>query len=585
MSSNSNLKESDSNSMLEKEANGSLIASAAPETMNDKEKEDIDYILNKIVGGGDGADWAQWLVLIAISPIGFCAAFPLFMHLFACYEPRHRCYVHNCDTHSANSSLFSDNSTSTLNQPGWLSIAIPTNHTSREMLKSDEAFDPCNQYSAIGKDCTPSSFNSSSIEKCERYIYDQSVVTESFTTRFNLVCDAESQQMVLGVMVMVGLMLGSLIGGKLSDRYGRQRVMIGCVLVIVPTVMFAGYSKDFWTYAVLKFICTVALPCVWVSNHSLITEIFATEYRRTAVVVKELLWPIAGLALVAIFYLTRHWTYFHLWTGIFCALALPPLIIIPESPRWLSINRQSKKAEQVLLKIARWNQRNISDEQHVKLSSILKQIETECEQQHEKDLGFLDMIRSKTNQKKTFIIMLNWIIVCVSCFTLALNVTKLSGNVFVNTIMLSLLGDIPGKVLVGVTLKYFSRRLNLFLCQFLVGVFCTILAFLPKEYTFAVVSLFLLAMNFSNATFTLVYLITGEIYPTNLRSQAIGICSMAARAFAISAPFISKLASTWRPLPLLVLGIPSICIALLVYFLPETKQTHLPQTMEEAEQI
>ena len=87
----------------------------------------------------------------------------------------------------------------------------------------------------------------------------------------------------------------------------------------------------------------------------------------------------------------------------------------------------------------------------------------------------------------------------------------------------------------------------------------------------------------TNAAFTLVYLVTGELYPTNLRSQATGTCSTISRIFAISVPFIPKLACTWKPLPMLVLGIPAICISLLAYFLPETKNTKLPQTVSDTE--
>ena len=387
--------------------------------------------------------------------------------------------------------------------------------------------------------------------------------------------------MILGVMVMIGLTVGSEIGGWLGDKFGRKRVMLFSTFVIVPTVMFAGYSPNFWTYAILKFICTAALPCIWFSSHTLIIEIFGKDYRKNAVVIKEVLWPFGGLGLVIVFYLTRHWTYFHLWTGGLCAMAIPAFLIIPESPRWLSVNCKGEMAERVFLKIARWNRRNLSHDDKLKINSILRRLENNVDSNQEKKLGFRDMMNSK-NVNKTIIIMLNWIIVCVTTFTLALNVTRLSGNVFLNTALLAFLGDLPGKLIVGVTLKFFSRRFNLFACQFLVGLFCVIVAILPKEYNMALITFYLLAMCSSNAAFTLVYLITGELYPTNLRNQAIGTCSTVSRIFGISAPFMSKLACIWKPLPMLMLGLPSILIAFLVYFLPETKYINLPQTMTES---
>ena len=155
------------------------------------------------------------------------------------------------------------------------------------------------------------------------------------------------------------------------------------------------------------------------------------------------------------------------------------------------------------------------------------------------------MMNSK-NLKKTIIMTLNWIIVCVTTFTLAFNVTKLSGNVFLNATLLVVLGDTPGKCFVWLTMKYCSRRLSLFIFHVLAGLFCIVIASLPKHYSFAIISFYMLAMCASNAAFALVYLITGELYPTNLRNQAIGTCSTVSRLFGISAPFMSKL----RTLPM-----------------------------------
>ena len=56
--------------------------------------KDIDYLLKNIIGGGG---WGQWLILIAQYPIGVASGLPLLIQMFAAYEPRHRCFVPNCD--------------------------------------------------------------------------------------------------------------------------------------------------------------------------------------------------------------------------------------------------------------------------------------------------------------------------------------------------------------------------------------------------------------------------------------------------------------------------------------------------------
>ena len=80
----------------------------------------------------------------------------------------------------------------------------------------------------------------------------------------------------------------------------------------------------------------------------------------------------------------------------------------------------------------------------------------------------------------------------------------------------------------------------------------------------------------------MVYLITTELYPTNLRVQALGMSSAMARIFCACAPFLSPLAKIWHPLPMLIVGVPIIVSGMLASRLPETYDEDLPQTIRGA---
>ena len=84
----------------------------------------------------------------------------------------------------------------------------------------------------------------------------------------------------------------------------------------------------------------------------------------------------------------------------------------------------------------------------------------------------------------------------------------------------------------------------------------------------------------------LAWVITAELFPTNLRSQACGVCSTIAKTFSLLCPFVGKLAIFWKPLPMLILSIPCLIAASVIFFLPETADRKLPQsTVEEDKQI
>ena len=397
------------------------------------------------------------------------------------------------------------------------------------------------------------------------------------------VCDQESKRRLLGTVMMLGLMIGSLIGGRLSDKFGRKKVMICASLLIMPLVTFGGYSPNYACYLILHLIYCSALPIVWICTHSITVEIFDPHYRKIVVIVKDLVWPIGQLILTFTVYNVRNWTKLHLVVGAMGLLGLPSFFIVPESPRWLANNKRKEDAEKVFLTIAKWNKRlELSLKQRELIRNILNKIEQEAHEVTETNLNIINMFK-KDNLSKTLIIQLNWITMCIGSYTLMLNGTKLSGDIFINFALLALF-DIPGIFVLMATLKFFGRKFNLFYTQMILGICCLILAFLPQTSTKIILVFYLIGKSAAGTGFTLVWLVTAEIFPTNLRSQAIGFCSMVSRIFSLVCPFVATLAIYWGPLPMLVLGVPCLFSGLLVYFLPETKGRELPQNMKDTQE-
>ena len=66
------------------------------------------------------------------------------------------------------------------------------------------------------------------------------------------------------------------------------------------------------------------------------------------------------------------------------------------------------------------------------------------------------------------------------------------------------------------------------------------------------------------------------------RGQSLGMCSTVSRFLGLFAPFVTGLATYWKPLPMFAMGIPIILFASLIFLLPETMDMNLPQTMDEA---
>jgi len=137
----------------------------------------------------------------------------------------------------------------------------------------------------------------------------------------------------------------------------------------------------------------------------------------------------------------------------------------------------------------------------------------------------------------------------------------------------------------------------------ILSVCCFILAFIPKvilhcniadkckhvfpqSETTWILLIYLLGKCVVGACFQVIWLITSEMYPTNLRGQALGACSTVARIFGLICPFFSNLAIIWQPLPMVLLGTPAAVGGVLSFLLlPETSDLELPQSMLDANEL
>ena len=93
--------------------------------------------------------------------------------------------------------------------------------------------------------CTPQHFNTSNIVKCEEYIYDNTFLDETLATKFDLVCDNQYYLSLLGTIVIIAILFGSLIGGRLGDQFGRIKIFFIAHFIMVASYIPMGYVQSY----------------------------------------------------------------------------------------------------------------------------------------------------------------------------------------------------------------------------------------------------------------------------------------------------------------------------------------------------
>jgi MFS family permease len=155
-----------------------------------------------------------------------------------------------------------------------------------------------------------------------------------------------------GIMLFLPTMLGglaALVGGYLTDRFGRQRILVWSIVLYAVAAFFAGLSNSLVELIFWRCI-TVAGACVeFVAAIAWLTELFPEPKRREAVLgFAQVCATVGNFMIAGAYYAAVTWGE-HLpevhgahtawrYALIFGALPAIPLIIIrpflPESPVW-----------------------------------------------------------------------------------------------------------------------------------------------------------------------------------------------------------------------------------------------------------
>ena len=105
--------------------------------MDEQPRPSLDIILYEYVGG---AGLYQWLCTLAMMLVKYGSIIPILLTVFTAYEPRHRCYIPECE--SSNGSKVMNN----IFKSAWLEFALPSEKSSNNYLAVQNRYDGCKMY-------------------------------------------------------------------------------------------------------------------------------------------------------------------------------------------------------------------------------------------------------------------------------------------------------------------------------------------------------------------------------------------------------------------------------------------------------
>lgn len=165
---------------------------------------------------------------------------------------------------------------------------------------------------------------------------------------------------------LVGCAVGAWFAGKLADRYGRTKVLIGASILFVACALVSGLTSNVWVFFIFRFLGGIGVGFTSVIGPSYISEIAPQNLRGMLGSMQQfaiVLGQIAALGLNDLYAMgaggaeKTWWLGLAAWRWMLMTMALPGILMfvvalmLPESPRYLVMKGENEKARTILSEI------------------------------------------------------------------------------------------------------------------------------------------------------------------------------------------------------------------------------------------
>lgn len=160
-----------------------------------------------------------------------------------------------------------------------------------------------------------------------------------------------------GSAYILGAVLGAVVFGRLTDRFGRRRLFTITVGVYLGATILTGFSWDLWSFLFFRFLTGAGIGGEYGAINSAIDELIPARHRgRVALAINGSFWIGAAIGgVISLVVLDPDviepglgWRLAFIIGGLLALVIVFIRRFIPESPRWLITHGRPEAAEAVV---------------------------------------------------------------------------------------------------------------------------------------------------------------------------------------------------------------------------------------------
>ena len=365
---------------------------------------------------------------------------------------------------------------------------------------------------------------------------------------------------------VVGAVVGALLFGWLTDRFGRKSIFSVTLGIYIIGVLLSAFSWDMRSFMVFRCLTGVGIGGEYAAINSAIDELIPARLRgRVDLIVNGSFWIGAGAgAGASLFLLSGNMMNIDLgWRlgfGVGGVLGLVMLLLrrwVPESPRWLVTHGKHGESQAVIAEIERRVMRCTG--------ASLEAVHESLMVYPRKVFGYRYVLRAMLGQYKMRSLLVLVMMVAQAClynavfFTYGMVLTKYE-HVSATKVGLFILpiatGNFLGPLILGKYFDTIGRRRMIFSTYAMSGLLMLLVAglFADGQLTALTQTLGWAAIFFfASAAASAAYLTASEVFPLETRATAIALFYAFGMIFAAGTPWIfGKLIGAGGPVPVAI---------------------------------
>lgn len=162
---------------------------------------------------------------------------------------------------------------------------------------------------------------------------------------------------LVGAAALIGILVGGLVFGPVTDRVGREVMYTVDLLVLVGASVLCAFVTSGWQLIVLRFVLGLAVGADYPIATTLLAEWLPRSTRAKMLGVTIVFWYVGAMVAYFVGYGVAELWGPGSWRWILASAAVPGLITVlarigtPESPRWLISKGRTEDARRVVRKV------------------------------------------------------------------------------------------------------------------------------------------------------------------------------------------------------------------------------------------